>query len=110
MRFKWLEKKADFRSSIDNTQNENESHKNRPEDRSSRHIPGKRKIIKRQTRSNGFPNKTSRKTKDGADGDSKRCREINLKKKKNFCTTHAVKKDAVYNPPPPFRLGKCALS
>jgi hypothetical protein len=30
MRFKWLEKKADFRSSIDNTQNENEPHKNRP--------------------------------------------------------------------------------
>jgi hypothetical protein len=48
MRFKWLEKKADFRSSIDNTQNENEPHKNRPKiDLADIFpIPRKRKIIK----------------------------------------------------------------
>jgi hypothetical protein len=63
MRFKWLEKKADFRSSIDNTQNENESHKNRPEDRSSRHIPGKRKIIKEKPDQMDFQTKRLEKPK-----------------------------------------------
>jgi hypothetical protein len=63
MRFKWLEKKADFLSSIDNTQNENESHKNRPEDRSSRHIPGKRKIIKEKLDQMDFQTKRLEKPK-----------------------------------------------